>query len=228
MDFENNNKKVITEEDILLLREKIRPYLKEKRYLHTLSVERESASLSEIFFPHDKQTEMRLRVSALLHDITKALSLEKQLQYCEEFGIIVRKDDFLSPKVFHAKTASALAARDFADFTDEEILSGIRWHTTGRYGMSLFESIIYLADYIEPERTFDDCVRLREYFYSSLNGTAFSEDVLVDTMILSFDMTISALMKEGALIDSDTIEARNYFVIKKLKKDMGICTEVQK
>lgn len=211
-----NEIKKITEPMLCELRGLIKPYLTEKRYLHTLAVEKEAAELSHIFYPDDVETENRLRASALLHDITKALSLEKQLQYCDKFGIIIRKDDVLSPKIFHAKTAAAICAFDFADYTDSEIVSGVRWHTTGRYGMTLFESIIYLADYIEETRTFDDCIRLRHFFYSLLNGGKNKEQILCETMVMSFDMTVKRLLDEGAPIDRDTIEARNWFLVKKL------------
>lgn len=212
MKNENNagDRLFITDEKLMLLREKIMPYLKKKRYLHTLAVEREVSALADLYLPEKKG---ELRCAALLHDITKMLSLENQLQYCEKFGIIVRNSDILSPKTFHAKTAAAVAARDFPDFTNDEIISGIRWHTTGHGGMSLFESLVYLADYIEDTRTFDDCVRLRAFFYDSLaEGRMSKEEVLVQTMIKSFDMTIKVLIDEAAFIDSDTVDARNYFV----------------
>ena len=207
-----NNDLIITDDDLSELREAIRPYLTEKRYLHTLAVEEEAASLAKVYLP---EKENKLRASALLHDITKMLSLEKQLQYCGKFGIIVGKDDILSPKIFHAKTAASLAVEVFPKLVDEEIAGGIRWHTTGRYGMTLFESIVYLADYIEKTRTFGDCLKLREYFYSELESGRNKDEVFTDTMIMSFDMTISCLMSEGALIDNDTVEARNYFLVRK-------------
>ncbi len=204
------NKLRLTEEKLSFLREKVKEYQTEKRYLHTLAVEREAAALGEIYLP-DKIP--HLRCSALLHDITKVLSLEKQLQYCQKFDIMVRNGDELSPKIFHAKTAAEVAKRDFPDFVNEEILSGVRWHTTGRRNMTVFECIVYLADYIEDTRTFEDCVKLRNYFYSRIrNDGADKEEVLFSTMITSFDMTIKNLMEEGALIDSDTVEARNYFI----------------
>ena len=133
----------ITADTLSVLRERITPYLKEKRYRHTLSVEEEAARIGAVYLP-DKIG--KLRIAALLHDITKRADFEKQLQYCEEFGIMVSAQDLASPKVFHAMTAEAVAKRDFADFVDEEILSGIRWHTTGCDRMSLFSAIIYLAD----------------------------------------------------------------------------------
>lgn len=202
----------ITADTLSLLRERIRPFLKEKRYLHTLEVEEEAARIGAVFLPEKIE---KLRVSALLHDITKQASLEKQLQICEEFGIMIQKWELDSPSVLHAITAAAVAARDFADVTDDEILSGIRWHTTGHDEMSVFESIIYLADYMEPTRTFDDCVALRNYFWASMPD---ADDRLAQTihlcrsMVYSFDLTIRNLMEEERPIGTDTVLARSCFL----------------
>lgn len=200
-----------TEEMLTELREKIRPYLKSKRYEHTLSVEREAAHLGEIYLPSDVN---RLRAAALLHDITKKLDLCEHLQICREFGIIIGKFPEREMKLFHSKTAPAIIKRDFEGFYDDEILSGVRWHTTGRESMTVFECLVYLADYIEDTRTFDDCVKLRNYFYTMLEREDISkEEVLRCTMVLSFDMTIKNLICEDSLIDMDTVSARNYFVL---------------
>ena len=211
----------ITADTLSTLRERITPYLKEKRYRHTLAVEDEAARIGAVYLPHKIG---KLRIAALLHDITKRASFEKQLQYCEEFGIMVSAQDIASPKVFHAMTAEAVARRDFADFVDEEVLSGIRWHTTGCDKMSLFSAIVYLADYIEPSRTFEDCVALREYFWS---GMPDAEDSLgrtvhfCKTMVMSFDLTIQNLIREGEGICTDTVLARNCFIdrLESLTKD---------
>jgi nicotinate-nucleotide adenylyltransferase len=211
--FEKNPRH-LSEEDIRELSEKVQPYLTGKRYAHTMAVAEEAARLGAIFgFSEDDRN--RLRASALMHDITKLADSKKQLQYCEEFGIIIEPEKNVSASVFHGITGAALAARDFADYADADILSGIRWHTTGRYGMTVFESIIYLADYIEPTRTFDDCLALRQYFYDRIAGCASEterDDILRDTMIYSFDLTIGNLLEDQRIIDSDTICARNYFI----------------
>ncbi len=200
-----------TEEMLDSLREKIRPYLKAKRYEHTLAVEREAARLGEIYLPDEVN---RLRAAALLHDITKKLDLQEHLQICSEFGIMTGKFPEREMKLFHSKTAPAVIERDFSGYYDGEILSGVRWHTTGREGMTAFECIVYLADYIEDTRTFEDCVKLREYFYGELEKGQFSkEEVLRRTMVLSFDMTVKNLIDENSLIDMDTVSARNYFVL---------------
>ncbi len=202
----------INEDTLTEVRERIRPYLKEDRYRHTLEVEEEAARIGAVYLPEKIE---KLRLSALLHDITKKDSFEKQLQYAEEFGIILNHTDVASPRTLHAITAEAVAARDFADVVDEEILSGIRFHTTGHDGMSVFESVIYLADYIELTRTFDDCVALRNYFWGSM-PTADERKAqaihLCRTMVLSFDYTIRSLIENGEPVAPDTVLARNCFL----------------
>lgn len=202
----------VTEQSITKLKFEVQRYLTEKRYLHTLAVEKEVEALGRIYL---KDKILQLRCAAILHDITKVLSLEKQLHYCEKFGIMTRKGDLLSPKTFHAKTGAALAKELFPSLVTEEIAGAIRWHTTGRDEMSLFEALVYLADYIEETRTFPDCVELRDSFYSALNeGKKDPLRVLYETMVTSFDMTIKNLISEGAPIDSDTVGARNFYISK--------------
>jgi len=206
------DKNTWTQADVDALAEKVRPYLTDKRYEHTLAVAKEAEKLGKIYLPDDL---FRLQASALLHDITKKADVKKQLQYCEEFDIMIEPGDVFSPSVFHAKTAAAAAARDFADYTDEEILAGVRWHTTGHRNMTVFEAIIFLADYIEETRDFDDCVRVRRYFYDRIASGENPGMVLQDTMIYAFDLTMELLLKDGAVIDSDTVQARNYYIVQK-------------
>ena len=199
-----------TEELLSVLREKIRPYLQPKRYMHTLAVEREAERLGKIYLPNDVG---RLRAAALLHDITKKLDLSEHLKICCDNDIIVGEHPESEEKLFHSKTAPIIIKRDFDGYYDDEILSAVRWHTTGREGMTVFEMIVYLADYIEETRTFPDCVELRDYFYSEIEKKEKStEQVLRNTMIISFNMTVKNLIEENGLIDLDTISARNYFV----------------
>lgn len=142
------------------------------------------------------------------------------MQYCKEFGIIIGKDELYSPAVFHAITGAEVAGRDFPDYTDDEIISGVRWHTTGRDGMTVFESIIFLADFIEETRTFDDCVAVRKYFYDNISSCADKFKVLRETMVYAFDLTVRGLVDDGGIIDGHTVAARNFFIISgKQKQD---------
>lgn len=205
---------MITEEMLDLLRIKVKSCVNERTYSHILGVEREAASLADIYLPESERN--KARAAALLHDITKNETVEKQLQYCREFGIILGVDP-LSPKLYHSKTAAVLIERDFPEFADPEIVSAVRWHTTGRDNMTVFEAIIYLADYIEDTRTYDDCIKLRRYFYDGISHLSSAEDKifhLYKTMVKSFNYTMTVLMEENALIDEDTLRCRNYYLRK--------------
>lgn len=196
------------------LRERIAAYMGEKRLAHTYAVEREICKLCAVYAP---ESEYILRCAALLHDITKELSLEKQLQLCDEFGIIYEDAEKLTPKIFHSRTAPAVIKRDFPEYASDTVLAAVRWHTTGHAGMTVCEQLLFLADYIEDTRTFESCVRLRGFFYDGLEkavGAKEREDHLQSTMILSFDMTFEELIGERKPIHQDTVAARNYFICK--------------
>lgn len=202
----------MSEVDIEALRDIVKGLMKDKRYLHTLGVEEEARVLGKLFIPEKCE---KLAVAGLLHDITKNFSLEKQLELCDEYGIEIDRK-FIAPKLLHAKTGCEFARRKFGkELVDDEIYNGIYYHTTGREGMSLFESIIYLADYIEKNRTFPDCILLRNYFYMNIekcSDITERKEVLRKTMVLSFNLTVKNLIEENAPIDFDTVKARNYFL----------------
>jgi nicotinate-nucleotide adenylyltransferase len=194
------------------IREVVKTFEDEKRFFHTLGVEEEAQRLGEIFMP---EKIYKLRLAALLHDITKGFTQEKQIALCEEYNIELDPND-LAPKLFHAKTGCEYARKLFGEeIVDKEVYDAILYHTTGRENMTLFEQLIYLADYIEPNRTFEDCIILRKYFYENIEKAKSEEEkikVLNSTMIMSFDLTLKNLSEEGKKIDLQTIKARNYFI----------------
>ena len=205
----------ITESMLNALREEIRSSMSEKRFRHTAEVERMAIRLGKLYAPHKIPM---LRGAALLHDLTKEYSKDHHLMICAQKNIPLTKEDVHAPKTLHARTAAALIPDRFPAFASEELLSCVRWHTTGRRGMTLCEKLIYLADYIDLSRTFEDCVRLREYFFSA-NPEAMGEEErlahLRNTLILSFDMTVRGLLEEGAPVSPDTMDARNQLIIEK-------------
>lgn len=195
------------------LRESVSEGMSEKRFRHTAAVEKMAARLGELYAPDKIDI---LRAAALLHDITKEYSSEKQLQICREFGIIISKQDILTPKTFHAKTAAALIPTRYPEFADPEVISAVRWHTTGRADMSLLEKIVYLADYIDESRTFPDCVALRNLFWDAVPEKMSPEEReahLDQVLIRSFDMTLAGLIEDGAPVSDDTFSARNSLIV---------------
>lgn len=186
-----------------------------KRFIHTLGVQKEAFELGMIYLPKFAK---KLQFAGLLHDITKDFTIEKHLELCKKFNITIDYSNIV-PKLLHSKTGSEYVRNLFGnELIDEDVYNGIYYHTTGRKNMSLFEAIIYLADYIEENRTFEDCIMLRKFFYDNLKTAESYNDkleVLRKTMVLSFDLTIKNLIEENKQIDSDTIEARNYFLVNK-------------
>ncbi len=197
--------------DYKFVKKTVKAYQRDSRFFHTEGVSEEARELAKIFLP---EKEEKLYLAGLLHDITKDFEKENHFKMCEKYGIKVDKK--IAPKLLHSKTGAAFALELFGkEYVDNEVYSAIFYHTTGRENMTLFEMIIYLADYIEKGRTFEDCVVLRKYFYDNISlAKTYDEklEVLRKTMVYSFDMTIKNLILEGKQIDSDTINARNYFL----------------
>ncbi len=208
----NNN---FSEEMLSSLRERVKNEMGEKRYFHTLEVEKMAARLGEIYAP--EQIPM-LRAAALLHDVTKERTTEEHIEICEQAGLLVLKAERKSPKMFHAKTAALIIPSKYPEFATPEIISAVRYHTTGKADMTIYEKIIYLADYIDMSRKFEDCVILRNYFFDFDFEKSTKEEAishLNDTLIMSYNLTIRGLLEDDKHIDTTTFEARNYLVLNK-------------
>ncbi len=208
---------MINESNLLQLREHIKVSMSGRRAVHTLEVEQMAIRLGEIYAPAEIYT---LRAAALLHDITKELNTDEHIVLCEKYAVQLEENDIYAPKTLHARTAAAIIPYKYPEFATDGVLSAVRWHTTGREGMALSEKIIYLADYIDMSRTFDDCIKLRNYFFGfDFENATFDEKIshLNDTLLMSYDMTITALLAEKSPVAKDTINARNQLVCEKLK-----------
>lgn len=206
---------MITENMLTALRAELGSEMSEKRFRHTKEVEQMAIRLGTLYAPEKIPL---LRGAALLHDLTKEYTLERQLMICAQKDLSVSRCDLYAPKTLHARTAAAWIPERYPDFASEELIGCVRWHTTGRAGMTLCEQLVYLADYIDLSRTFDDCVTLRHFFFDAEpekmdEGTRMAH--LRDTLILSFDMTMRGLLAEGVPISADSLAARNDLICQK-------------
>ncbi|MBR3894900.1 MAG: HD domain-containing protein [Clostridia bacterium] len=207
--------KEITEQSLDGLRERVMHEMSPKRFRHTLAVEQMVERLCALFCPEES---LRMRAAALLHDLTKELDTAGQTALCHQMGISLTPADLLAPKTLHARTAAARIEVDFSEFSDPVVIDAVRWHTTGRAGMTLTEKLLYLSDYIDLSRTFSNCVILRHYFFGAAPESMNGEErlaLLRDTLILSYDMTIRDLLDEGIPVAEDTVMARNELLLEK-------------
>lgn len=124
--------------------------------------------------------------AGILHDITKAIDGPLQLTLCDAYGKLL--DDFSKryPRTLHALTGAMVAQRIFGE--NPAVVSAIESHTTGKANMTLLEKIIYVADYMEPNRDFPGVQMLRELAFSDLDGA----------LKLGLEMTLEHLKAQGA------------------------------
>lgn len=138
--------------------------LNPNRVAHVLGCRDTAVELAKRWGANERDAER----AGILHDITKALDGSLQLTLCNEYGTIL--DDFSQkyPKTLHALTGALVAERIFGE--NDAVVEAIRWHTTGRANMSLLEKIIYVADYVEPNRTLPYVDELRHLAFTDLDA----------------------------------------------------------
>ena len=129
------------------LRKELQKELKPDRFDHTLGVAYTAASMA---FVYGAEVEKAL-IAGMLHDCAKCMSHEEQVRICEKNKIDITEVERKNHSLLHAKVGMYLARARY-DVYDTEILNAIRWHTTGREDMTLLEKIVYIADFIEPNR----------------------------------------------------------------------------
>ena len=133
--------------------------------------------------------------AAILHDITKAIDGPLQLTLCDAYGKILSDFSKRYPKTLHALTGSLVAERIFGE--NRQVVSAIEWHTTGKADMSLLEKIIYIADYIEPNRTIPGVEALRQLAFTDLDAA----------LKMGLEMTLEHLKKQGSEVSPESREA---------------------
>lgn len=169
----------MSQTDLNLL-EKIKKDLKKnldaKRYEHTMGVAYTAASLAMC---HGIDMNSAY-LAGLLHDCAKYMSNEEKLKYCTKNMLYVSDTESENPSLLHGKIGSDIAHSKYK-LKDEDILNAITYHTTGRPEMSMLEKIIFIADYIEPNRTHDsDLVFIRQIAFKNLDKAL--EIILIHTL----------------------------------------------
>ena len=156
--------------------------LKPSRVKHVLGCRDTAAALAEKWGANVTDAAR----AGMLHDITKALDGPLQLTLCQEYGTILDDFSIRYPKTLHALTGSLVAERIFGE--NKAVVEAIRSHTTGKADMNLLEIIIYVADYMEPNRDFPGVERLRELAFTDIHAA----------LKLGLEYTLEHLKNQGA------------------------------
>lgn len=174
------------------LRKQMEKVQDEKRYEHTLGVAFTAASLAMRYGADVKQAQ----VAGLLHDCAKCMTNEERLSICKKNKLEVTPVEKANPFLLHAKVGAFLAKEKYG-IQDEEILSAVRFHTTGRPNMTLLEKIVFTADYIEPSRkTAPNLDEVRTLSFQNLDMALCK--ILSDTLdyLDTVDQEIDPMTKE--------------------------------
>ncbi|MBQ1371820.1 MAG: nicotinate (nicotinamide) nucleotide adenylyltransferase [Oscillospiraceae bacterium] len=167
----------------------------EKRRAHVLG----TAQTAELLALRWGADPIAARRAGILHDITKALGEKEQLYLCDHYSIPLTSLQRENPKLLHAKTGAVVAKEIFGE--SDAVYEAIWWHTTGRAEMTTLEKILYIADYMEPNRSFPGVELLRQLVETNLNAALYR----------GLDQSISHLREQGRIIDPDSLEGWEYY-----------------
>ncbi len=183
--------------DFIEQKKKLKKEIDKDRYEHTLGVMYTSACLAMKY----QYSVEKAMIAGLLHDCAKCISNDNKIKLCKKNGIEISEIEKINPCLLHAKVGSLVAHKDYK-VDDDEILSAITFHTTGKPNMTLLEKIIYVADYIEPNRDKADNLDF-------LRQVAF-EDINQCVAYIARD-TLNYLKKKNSNIDLKSEETYKYY-----------------
>lgn len=179
------------------LEKQLKKKLDDNRYTHTIGVAYTCACLA-MRYHYDVD---KAYLAGLLHDCAKCIDNDKKIELCEKNHIEMTEIERENPFLLHAKLGSFLAGKKY-HIRDEEILSAIRWHTTGRPNMTMLEKIVFVADYIEPNRKKQpDLMEVRNLCFENLEQGL--KKILSDTL--------TYLHSEKEHIDDMTQKTYDYY-----------------
>ena len=177
--------------------------MRAKRIPHVMGVEEEAVKLAQRWGADPELA----RRAGILHDCTKYYELPEQLDICEEYGVRLDALEQKAVKLLHSKTGACIARGVFGQ--PDAVYDAIFWHTTGKADMTTLEKVLYIADYMEPNRDFDGVERLRHLAYTDLDKA----------MLLGVEMTIQEMQQRQVPIHTNTLQARDWL------RQHGVTTE---
>ncbi len=181
--------------------EPLEKYLKDnltpEKYEHSYRVAEYACQLARIHGADEAQ----VYLASLLHDATKCWGKSRQLSYLQKRHYKLLQEDKQAPQIYHQITG-ALFAGDKFRVRDRVILSAIKCHTTGRERMNMVDKILFLADSIEPARTYEGVEDMRRVAQTDLDRA----------VLMNFDRSIIYIVKKGFYLHPQTVAARNWML----------------
>lgn len=177
---------------------KLRGILSEHRFLHSIGVVECASDLAMRYHCDIEKT----RIAAISHDCAKEMKMEELMVIAKDENLELDEVILAEPQLLHGPVGEFVAKRDFG-IQDEEVLNAIHYHTTGRAKMSTLEKIIYLADIIEKNRSYNGIEEVRK----------LSKIDLDQAILRAIDNTVHFVISMNALLHPQTIDARNSILL---------------
>lgn len=180
------------------IRKVLKKRMDKERYWHTIGVAYTAACMA-MRYGEDFE---RAYLAGLLHDCAKCYTDGEKLSMAETAGIPVSDVELRAPGLLHASLGAYLAKTEFG-VNDEEILSAIHYHTVGKPEMTLLEKIIFVADYVEPNRPeFPMFKEIREKAFTDIDVAVY----------LTAKRGLEYLLQKGDhVLDPRSLETLSYY-----------------
>ncbi|NMA89987.1 MAG: HD domain-containing protein [Amphibacillus sp.] len=172
----------------------VKPHLSQKRYQHTKRVLTTALELAQRYDVDEEET----MLASVFHDYAKYRPLDEMSHIIKQKELPI---DLLSfhHELWHGPVASILVETEIG-ITNQRVKDAIYWHTTGRGNMSELEKVVYLADYIEPGRSFPGLSLIQKKAKEDLDEACF----------MAVRNTIQFLLERERLIYPETINMYNH------------------
>jgi nicotinate-nucleotide adenylyltransferase len=135
------------------------------------------------------------REAAILHDITKKLDYDGNLRVLQAYAVSAADVKPEEGKLLHAMSGAAIARGEFG--ASDAVVGAIRWHTTGKAGMTALEKVMYLSDYIEQTRDFEGVDALRRLAYEDLDAA----------VAMGLELSVADMRERGIVPNRTTFDA---------------------
>jgi len=185
--------------DIVYIEKELKKIVTPKRFQHSQGVRYEARKLAKKYGADEEKAEL----AGLVHDCAKDFEYPQMLKMCEHYGVVLDNVSINEQKLIHSQLGAMYAKKVF-NIDDEEIYDAVFYHTTAKANMSVLTKIIYIADYIEPNRTFEGVDSLRQTAYIDIDNA----------ILAGLDFTINHLTNENKMLHPETINARNDIILK--------------
>ena len=180
----------------------VKSQINRERVTHSVRTAAEAAALAKAYGADTVKAE----IAGLLHDVGKGHAFE-----AARCGILLDDIEAQNPELAHGRIGAAMVQKDLG-IDDNEILSAITYHTTGKAGMSLLDKIIYIADIIEPGRTFTGVERIRMLARKDIDAA----------MVCALEMIMAFVKCRGFALHPKSVEAYQYLKEREEKKKLGL------